>query len=64
MPSHKPPKVDDTQIVVERDVNCNGTYTLSQNASNGHPSVYLRIPENETSITCPYCSRLFVYEGS
>lgn len=62
MKSPKMPKVDDVQVVVERNVYCNGTHSLTK-ASNGHPGVYLRIPDNETEITCPYCSRLFVYEG-
>lgn len=29
----------------------------------GHPKVYLTIPKNENSITCPYCSRNFILKA-
>ena len=29
----------------------------------GHPRVYLHIDSAVGEVTCPYCSRLFVYAG-
>ena len=26
---------------------------------NGHPKIYLTIGENEHSVTCPYCGKVF-----
>jgi len=59
----KKQRVEDTQIVVDRKVRCDGTHALIKNISTGHPAVFLQIIANETQISCPYCSRLFLYEG-
>ncbi len=44
-----------------RTVSCDGG-----NGAYGHPKVFLRISPDlpEQQIMCPYCSRLFVLEGS
>lgn len=30
----------------------------------GHPKVYLHIDEDSAEVTCPYCSRRYVYAPS
>ena len=30
----------------------------------GHPRVYLTIEHETGQIVCPYCSRMFVYDGA
>jgi uncharacterized Zn-finger protein len=49
--------IDDQEIeyVNTRTVQCEGNA-----AKIGHPLVYLEIKENE--ITCPYCSKHFIYQ--
>ena len=31
--------------------------------SDGHPKVWLKIPLEKGSITCPYCEKTFVYQS-
>lgn len=50
------PKTNE-QIVNTRKVFCEGD---SQKNESGHPGIYLIIPEPESSIVCPYCSRKFI----
>lgn len=40
----------------QHKVSCDG-------GENGHPLIYLNISE-EGKITCPYCGKIFVYDGS
>jgi len=47
---------DQTVVVNSKIVNCDGG-----NGSSRHPNVYLNVG-NENKISCPYCSRLFIYE--
>jgi uncharacterized Zn-finger protein len=46
----------DKKIVHQRRVSCDGG-----NGSLGHPRIYLEIKHDASEITCPYCSRTFVY---
>jgi uncharacterized Zn-finger protein len=47
---HKP----ETISTNSRKVKCDGG-----KGALGHPTIYLRINDNEKEITCPYCSRIF-----
>jgi uncharacterized Zn-finger protein len=42
-----------------RKVMCDGG-----TGDSGHPRVFLKMEENENSITCPYCSVTFIYKAS
>ncbi len=44
-------------MVSSRKVACDGG-----GGALGHPRVFLKMEMNETSVTCPYCSRRFVYQ--
>lgn len=48
----------ETLIVNQKSVSCDGG-----NGALGHPRVYLTMGDAD-SVTCPYCDRLFVLEGS
>lgn len=41
--------------VTENEIACNGG-----NGSLGHPKIYLYIPKETGSITCPYCSKKYI----
>jgi uncharacterized Zn-finger protein len=45
-----------------RKVTCNGLKEKSRSDS-GHPLIYLEISKSD-SVTCPYCSKFFVYKKS
>jgi len=49
-----PPEV---KKVTQQRIHCDGG-----EGPLGHPRVYLTIGKDGT-VTCPYCDRLFVYEG-
>lgn len=51
---------EDIRYVDTKVVNCDGNGSAD---GLGHPSVYLNVGK-EGKIECPYCSRLFIYEGS
>lgn len=42
--------------VNDMDVSCDGG-----GAALGHPRVYLHLESETQSVTCPYCSRQYVY---
>jgi len=42
--------------VSKRELSCDGGKDF------GHPEVYFTIANNKEDVTCPYCSRLFVYK--
>tara|TARA_B100001057_G_scaffold15492_1_gene14716 strand:+ start:202 stop:375 length:174 start_codon:yes stop_codon:yes gene_type:complete len=44
-------------MVKERTVYCAGS---DDKISDGHPKVWLKIPNNKTSIQCPYCEKKFI----
>jgi uncharacterized Zn-finger protein len=46
-------QVNDVVVSEKREVSCDG-------GKLGHPKVYLKIKDK--AITCPYCSKTFVYE--
>lgn len=51
-------KTQEPQEIIETDktrVACNGG-----GGALGHPNVYLEMDAKEGSVTCPYCSRVFV----
>jgi len=48
---------ENTVIVKTRTVYCEGS---DDNMSDGHPKVWLKIPNNEKSIQCPYCEKKFI----
>tara|TARA_A100001011_G_scaffold356589_1_gene400750 strand:+ start:306 stop:482 length:177 start_codon:yes stop_codon:yes gene_type:complete len=50
-----PPK--EIEEINSLKVACKGSST---NMSEGHPKVWLKIPPNEGSITCPYCEKKFI----
>ena len=33
-----------------------------ENSSEGHPKVWLKIPSNIGTVTCPYCDKKFVFQ--
>lgn len=49
-------QASDKKIVHKKSVSCDGG-----GGPLGHPKVYLEIKHDELDITCPYCSREFVY---
>ncbi len=50
----------ETVFVTAREVACNGG-----GGPLGHPKVYLHIDhDNDDTVTCPYCSRMFVLKHS
>ena len=40
-----------------------GKITVWCNGEDTHPKVYLKIPEGETKIVCPYCNKVFKKEN-
>ena len=40
-------------------VACKGSTT---DISEGHPKVWLKIPQDKGRITCPYCDKTFVFK--
>ncbi len=52
-PAHAPEIIE----VKDSAASCDGGGAL------GHPKVYLRMKPGNTSIVCPYCSRMFVLRG-
>lgn len=40
-------------------ISCNG---FSSEPALGHPTVYLRINHQKKRISCPYCSKEFIYK--
>jgi uncharacterized Zn-finger protein len=48
----------ETITVSKKEVSCDGG-----GGALGHPVIYLEMGE-KTDITCPYCSRSFVYKPS
>ena len=49
----------ETEIVSKTSVSCDG------GTENGHPLVYLHIDtngKNAGTVTCPYCSKQFIYK--
>ncbi|PQM61963.1 MAG: zinc-finger domain-containing protein [Rhodobacteraceae bacterium] len=47
----------DTEEVTSRTVSCKGG---SNNISEGHPKVWLKIPVGKDYIVCPYCDKTFI----
>lgn len=47
----------ETRQVHSKTISCEG----NNKDGTGHPLVYLNM-EKEFQVTCPYCSRFFVYE--
>ena len=50
----------DTEEVTSRTVSCKGG---SNNISEGHPKVWLKISESIGRISCPYCEKVFIYKS-
>ncbi|WP_010302343.1 zinc-finger domain-containing protein [Candidatus Odyssella thessalonicensis] len=51
--------IEDVRYVDTKTVNCDGN---GSSEGLGHPSIYLNFGL-EARVVCPYCSRVFVYEG-
>lgn len=51
---------EDVRNVETKVVACDGT---GSGDTLGHPKVYLNVGK-DGRVECPYCSRLFVYDGS
>ena len=51
--------VFDTIETTEHTVACSG-----DGGALGHPKVYLHLDAETHSVTCPYCSRMFVLKGT
>ena len=51
----------DQELVNTLKVACDGSSTKK---SEGHPKVWLKIPEDIGHIRCPYCEKKFVFEQS
>ncbi len=51
--------IEDVRYVETKVINCEGN---GSNDGLGHPSIYLNVSK-EGKVTCPYCSRSFIYEG-
>lgn len=47
----------ETIYVNTRHVSCEGESQVV-----GHPLVYLEIKEEKNEITCPYCSKTFIFK--
>lgn len=47
----------ETEITHSRSISCDGG-----KGPLGHPKVFFTIANNATEVTCPYCSKLFIYE--
>lgn len=45
--------------VKSRSVSCDGG-----KGALGHPKVYLQIAPDKTEVTCPYCSKVFIYKAA
>ena len=50
-------QAQDTEEVTSRTVACKGG---SNNISEGHPKVWLKIPVRKDYIACPYCDKTFI----
>ncbi len=50
---------DDAFEVVE--ITTNKTYCDGSAGALGHPRVFLKIEEGADRVTCPYCSKMFLY---
>ena len=48
-----------SEVVTTLKVSCSGELTTS---SEGHPLVWLQIPEDVGHVFCPYCEKKFIYE--
>jgi uncharacterized Zn-finger protein len=51
--------MDDSVIVQEKEVMCGGE---TVGTAPNHPRVFLCI-QHENKIECPYCGKVFIYEG-
>ena len=47
------------EVVSAHKVSCSGELN---DPSQGHPVVWLQIPEEIGYVTCPYCEKKFVYD--
>ena len=47
------------EVVTSLKVSCAGD---SRDVSQGHPLVWLQIPEESGYVFCPYCEKKFVYK--
>ena len=47
----------DKQVVHSKEISCKG------DDISAHPMIYLRIAKGEASVTCPYCSKEYVYKS-
>ena len=52
----KPPEIEKVNA---RIIACKGS---TADISEGHPKVWLKIPEDKGRITCPYCDKIFVFK--
>ncbi|HAB38549.1 MAG: zinc-finger domain-containing protein [Tateyamaria sp.] len=48
----------ETKIVYNHRVACDGG-----ESALGHPRIWLQIPEDNGSVTCPYCDCKYVHKG-
>ena len=48
-----------SEVVTTLKVSCSGELTTP---SEGHPLVWLQIPEDVGHVFCPYCEKKFIYE--
>tara|TARA_B100000686_G_C16490096_1_gene811615 strand:+ start:634 stop:813 length:180 start_codon:yes stop_codon:yes gene_type:complete len=54
MSKTKNKKLSDSKIVENRKFYCEGGVEDS-----GHPKIFLVIGENDDSVSCPYCGKIF-----
>ena len=54
MPKKKTKEKPESKFLKIKKVYCEGG-----TEDSGHPKIYLIISENEDSVTCPYCGKIF-----
>ena len=52
----QPQEIEEVNSII---IACKGSTT---DLSEGHPKVWLKIPQDKGRITCPYCDKIFVYK--
>ena len=52
-------KPQEIEEVNARIIACKGS---TADIGEGHPKVWLKIPEDKGRVTCPYCDKIFVFK--